>query len=121
MVTENKPHGEWNIIIVQGESWKRKLTRKKDGVPVNMSAFTGAKLQIREYVNSTSVLYELNETNGIDITKLNLGEITITIPHTVTKNFNFDEATYDLFLFNTQERFPLTYGKIKLVKSVTRW
>lgn len=121
MATERTPHGEWNIVMVQGETWKRKLTRKKNNVPVDMSAFTNAKMQIREYLHSTIPLYELNEGNGIDISKLNVGEITLVIPSSVTETFTFQEAVYDIFLFNSQERFPLVYGKIKLIKPSTRW
>lgn len=88
--------------------------------PVSLAGYT-AKMQIREKINSDTVIHELTtENGGIAFDNTNK-TITLQIPDTTTVGFNFSQAVYGLeFTSNTTGTFEFAVGNISLTKEVTR-
>jgi hypothetical protein len=87
--------------------------------PVNLGAYT-ARMQIREKLNSTTVVHTLStENSGILLDNI-LKTITLVIPDEVTTEFKFTSAVYDLELLLAGEVIPFASGAITLQREVTR-
>jgi hypothetical protein len=87
--------------------------------PVNLAAYT-ARMQIREKLNSTTVVHTLStENSGILLDNV-LRTITLVIPDEVTTDFKFTSAVYDLELLLAGEVIPFASGAVTLQREVTR-
>ena len=88
--------------------------------PIPITGYS-AQMQIRETVESTTVLHEMTTANnGIIIDPINY-TISLNIPSSVTRTFNFDAAVYSCELTDNQGNvIPFLTGSITLVKEVTR-
>ena len=88
--------------------------------PVPLAGYT-AQMQIRETLESTSVIAELTTANGgIAIDPVNY-TITLKLSATLTAAFNFDSAVYSCELTDSQNNvFQFLNGSISLVKEITR-
>lgn len=88
--------------------------------PVDLTGYT-ARMQIREKVDSTTIIKELTtENNGIVIDATNK-KINIVISATDTAAFTFGSAVYSLELVSsTGVVVPFVNGVLTLVKEVTR-
>lgn len=88
--------------------------------PVPLAGYT-AQMQIRETLESTSVIAELTTANGgIAIDPVNY-TITLNLSATLTAAFNFDSAVYSCELTDSQNNvFQFLNGSISLVKEITR-
>jgi hypothetical protein len=88
--------------------------------PIPITGYS-AQMQIRETLESTTVLHELTTANnGIVIDPVNF-TITLKISAAVTGTFNFDAAVYSCELTDNQGNvIPFLTGSISLVKEVTR-
>jgi hypothetical protein len=87
-------------------------------IPVNLTGYS-ARMQLREKVDSSTVITELTTANngviiGADKT------IVLTVPATVTATLNFTTAVYSLELLKSTEVITFATGNITLVKEVTR-
>jgi hypothetical protein len=89
--------------------------------PVPLSSYS-ARMQIRETVDSEDVIYSTNSSTGGHINiDLELRTITITIPASVTQNFDFATAVYSLELYELGGLvIPFLAGNLTLVPEVTR-
>lgn len=89
-------------------------------LPVPLTGYT-AQMQIRETLESTTVIAELTTANGrIFIDSVN-SVISINLPATLTATFNFDSAVYSMELTDAQSNvFQFVNGSISLIKEVTR-
>lgn len=88
--------------------------------PIPITGYT-AQMQIRETLESEVVLHEMTTANGgIVIDSVNY-TISLSIPASVTRTFNFDAAVYSCELTDNQNNIiPFLSGNISLVKEVTR-
>ena len=88
--------------------------------PIPITGYT-AQMQIRETVESTTVLHEMTTANnGIIIDPINY-TISLNISSAVTGTFTFDAAVYSCELTDNQGNvIPFLSGGISLVKEVTR-
>lgn len=88
--------------------------------PVDLEGYT-AKLQIREKIDSTSVIKELTTENGGIIVDSISKFINIEISATDTAAFSFMSAVYSLELTSPNGKVTqLANGSLTLVKEVTR-
>jgi hypothetical protein len=90
-------------------------------MPVPLTGYT-AKMQIRETLESTTVIHEMTSAAGGGI-QINTSDNTIflTIPASITEDFTFDSAVYSLELTNSSGVVnPFIAGNLTLVKEVTR-
>jgi hypothetical protein len=88
--------------------------------PVPLTGYT-ALMQIRETLESTTVIAELSTANNrIIIDPINY-TITMKLTPAVTSAFDFDSAVYSMELTDNQSNvFQFLNGSISLVKEVTR-
>jgi hypothetical protein len=88
--------------------------------PVPLTGYT-AQMQIRETLESTTVLHELSTGGNGIVINTNDSTIFVTIPAAVTRAFTFDSAVYSLELTNSSGVvIPFASGNLTLVKEVTR-
>jgi len=87
--------------------------------PVPVSVYT-ARMQIREKLSSTAIIYELTTANNGIVIDNGLKTITLYIPPAVTTAFNFTSAVYSLELVANSEVVPFASGSISLQYEVTR-
>ena len=88
--------------------------------PIPLAGYT-AQMQIRESIDSTTVIHELTTSNGgISIDSVNY-TISFNIAAVTTATFNFDAAVYSCELTDNQGIvYPFLSGGITLIKEVTR-
>lgn len=88
--------------------------------PIPITGYT-AQMQIRETLESTTIIHELTTANnGIIIDPVNF-TISMNISAAVTGTFDFDAAVYSMELTDNQGSvIPFLTGSISLVKEVTR-
>jgi hypothetical protein len=88
--------------------------------PVSLTGYS-ARMQIRESVDSTTVIYEASSSTGQIVLNNSLGTITITIPASATTLFTFTTAVYAVELFDSNGKvIPFLVGNLTLVPEVTR-
>lgn len=112
--------GTLHITIEQGATFKPVMTWKdQNGALIDLTGYT-ARMQIRETVESTVVIYEATTANGKLILGGALGTITFDFPATDTAGLSFDEAVYDLELDAGGIVTRLLKGDVYLSPEVTR-
>jgi hypothetical protein len=88
--------------------------------PVPLSTYS-ARMQIRETVDSATVIYSTTSVGGHISLDLVLNTITISIPAAVTQNFDFTTAVYSVELYEAGGLVvPFLTGNLTLVPEVTR-
>ena len=87
--------------------------------PVPLNTYQ-ARMQIRETVDSPTVIYEATSQAGQITLDNTYSTITITILGNVTSQFDFATAVYSLELFNGNNVIPFLVGNLTLVPEVTR-
>jgi len=88
--------------------------------PVNLIGYQ-ARMQIRETVESSTIIYEAT-TQGGQILLDNIQKtITLTIPASATQQFTFETAVYSMELVNGPGQVvPFLAGNLVLIPEVTR-
>jgi hypothetical protein len=128
--------GKYSFTIEQGATTDFEIQYKdSSGTPINFSGYEAA-MQIRNskngnilyatltsslgdtYVKTTSGSFLSLSGSNLD-TPLSSGSIGVYLGHSITNNFTFNEAFYDLELTNGQERIRLIEGKIRNTQQVT--
>ena len=88
-------------------------------MPVSLSGYA-ARMQIRETVDSTTVIHEATTQNSQIVLDNTTKTIQITMLANVTQNFTFSTAVYSLELYNGNNVIPFINGNLTLVQEVTR-
>jgi hypothetical protein len=87
--------------------------------PVPLNNYT-ATMQIRETVDSSTVIHEASTANGqISISTID-STISINIPSSITRDFDFTTAVYSLELTQGIYVVPFLTGNLTLVREITR-
>jgi hypothetical protein len=89
--------------------------------PVQLNNLT-ARMQIREKVNSPTIIHELTTQNSGIVFNDTYKTITLNIPDSATTAFAFTSAVYLLEFVNTGsgEVYPFAKGSVSLEREVTR-
>jgi hypothetical protein len=88
--------------------------------PVDLANYS-ARMQIRETVDSPTVIYEASSANGQIVLNNTYKTITITILGNQTQTFNFSTAVYSVELFDSANNvLSFLVGNLTLVPEVTR-
>jgi hypothetical protein len=88
-------------------------------MPVSLAGYA-ARMQIRETVDSTTVIHEATTQNSQIVLDNTTKTIQITMLANVTQNFTFSTAVYSLELYNGNNVIPFINGNLTLVQEVTR-
>lgn len=112
-----------DIVIVQGATFSLPLEyQDSTGTPIDLPNHT-AQLQIRESVESDTVLLELTSVAGDIVVNSPSGTITITIDPPITAGITWTTGVYDLKISNTLDSddiMNLIYGDVSVRQQVTR-
>ena len=109
-----------NLIIDKGATFKKTYVYQDSSRnPIDLTGYT-AKMQIRPYVGSSTVIVELSTANGrITITPLE-GEIELNLSKTDTESIVENSGVYDLDLIDSSsEPIKLVRGTVTFVDRVT--
>lgn len=88
--------------------------------PVPLTDYS-ARMQIRETVDSPTVIYSTDSVTGHLSLDLQLMTIGVKIPAQVTQQFNFSTAVYSIELYKSDGLVvPFLTGNLTLVPEVTR-
>lgn len=87
--------------------------------PVSLANYS-ARMQIRESVDSPTVLHEATSANYQIVVNDTNKTIQVILLSNVTQNFDFTTAVYSIELFNGNNVVTFATGNISLVREVTR-
>ena len=88
--------------------------------PVSLIGYQ-ARMQIRETVESSTIIYEATTQGGQILLDNTQKTITLTIPASATQQFTFETAVYSVELFNGPGQVvPFLAGNLVLIPEVTR-
>lgn len=113
--------GKYNITIEQGATFVLPITWK-DGSdqPVNLTGYT-ARMQVRQYKDSTTTLANVTTENAGIVLGGAAGTVTVTITATQTAAMPAVEGFYDLELVaSTGAVVRLLQGSATISREVTR-
>lgn len=89
-------------------------------MPVPISQYS-ARMQIRETVDSSTIIHTATTENGGIVIDTVLNTITVSIPAVATAEFNFTNAVYSLELYTTAGTvIPFLIGNLTLLPEITR-
>jgi hypothetical protein len=108
--------GTYNSTVWCGATWDKTFTWTIDTVPVNWTGYT-AKLQIKEHLNSTSVI-TLTSGSGITLGG-SAGTVAVTISSTLTGAVTPGQYIYDLEVTTGTTTYRLLEGKLTFDGQVT--
>lgn len=126
--------GVYNMAVDQGATYIRTFTwyacscgcesscgcGTSSSTPVDLTGFT-ADMQIRQTVQSATILYQASTTNGAIVLGGALGTITLTIPASATTGFTWNKGVYDLNLTSSGGIVTrLLQGTVVVSPEVTR-
>jgi hypothetical protein len=106
-----------DLEIVQGETCVACWLYEINNVGQDISSYT-AKLEIRNGYGGT--LYDTRETGGSGITLSTAGLITVTWASTVTDDFTFTRAIYDLKIINGTVVTVMSMGDVHITPRVSQ-
>jgi hypothetical protein len=87
--------------------------------PIDLANYS-ARMQVRESVDSPTVLYQASTAIGQISLDNTYKTITITILGSVTQTFNFSTAVYSVELFDSTNVISFLVGNLTLVPEITR-
>ena len=135
MANTNCSTGIYNLCINQGATFLRTFVwatgsscgcdsgcncSPSTGSLVDLNGYT-ADMQIRQTVQSGTVLFEASTTNGLIVLGGAAGTIALTIPATDTSGFNWVKGVYDLNLTSSGGiTTRLLQGSVLVSPEVTR-
>lgn len=113
--------GSYDLYIEQGATFRRTLTVKAAGVPINLTGYT-ARAQIRAKVADAAVLHEIT----CEVVAGSGGQIILSITDEDTAAFTWKSGVWDLELETpftppaTGEVTRLLKGLVEVDPEVTR-
>lgn len=111
---------ELNLLIQQGTSWgwQWHILDPNTGDDMDLTGWT-VKGQVRESIDSSTVLYEWNTTDGNAI--VSLGKVEIIVDPDVSSAWVWNRGRYDLELTNPAGKVArISQGSVKVSREVTR-
>lgn len=111
----------YNFELEQGTSLVKSVVWKDSaGVAVNLTGYS-ARMQVRESIDSDTVLLELSTANGTISLTESQGKVTLVFSPEDTSGEDWTRGKYDLELTSSSGFVTrLLKGKITLSKEVTR-
>jgi hypothetical protein len=125
--------GSYDFSIEQGTSFGLSIIyANSSGVPINLSAFSCARMQWNTSSNEAKIFTTNNTNSGLYSfafgSPLSSGIINFKIPATITAGYTFSSAVYDIELESISEFYPgggpqvirLLQGNITILPEITR-
>lgn len=110
-----------DLRMYQGKRFEQPVIISEEGAPKNLTGYT-ARMQIREWKDSATVLADYTTENGRLLIDGPAGKVTIVVPGSVNAAYGWGDAFYDLEVVDGggEPGPPILEGKISLVREVTR-
>lgn len=111
-----------DLEIYQGATFVLKLQwLDDDDNPVDLTG-AEATMQIREKIDSETVLHEASSENGEITFDTTEGRATVKIPASATADFEFTSGVYDLLITRSDGNRvdPIVRGGVGVKKAITR-
>lgn len=112
--------GTYNMQIEQGGHFTKSWSFPIDGL--DLSLYDGVRMQIRRRPGQPIIWNSAAEEEGNGTIEINGQSIDLDIPGNKTKDFQFDEAAYDIELYTDADATnpdKVLKGKIILHREVT--
>jgi hypothetical protein len=87
--------GRYTMVCDQGSTFSLSFTIRTDGVPWPLASYT-ARMQVRAFTSSETVLVELSNANSRIIFGPTAGKVRLNINATTTAQLPTGRHTYDL-------------------------
>lgn len=110
-----------DLRIEQGATFSREVVWKdSDGVVVDLTGYT-ARMQLREYLDSSSAFVEMTTGNGRITITAEEGKLALEIPASVTGGITQESGYYDLEVESSSGVVTrLLQGRVTIDGNVTR-
>lgn len=111
-----------DITIEQGAKFERNIrVRNNDGTAKDLTGYS-ARMQVRSYVDSPTVLLEASTANGMITINNPAGIVTIEVGADTTTPLSWIVAIYDVEIFTVDpaEVIRILNGSVTLSLEVTR-
>lgn len=111
----------YDFTIEQGTTFHIRFTwEDSNGNPIDLTQFK-ARMQARKSVNSPDVFIDASTENGLITLNEAAGEVNIDLPESVTSEFVWPQAVYDIELIALNGVVTrLVQGSITISREVTK-
>lgn len=127
------PAGQYDFSIEQGTSFGLSIQYANSGnIPIDLSSFSCARMQWNTNIDTTYQFTTNNTNNDLYLfelaSPLSSGVINFKIPASITAEYNFSSAQYDLELETVSEFYTgggpqvirLLEGNITIIPEITK-
>lgn len=109
----------YDITVKQGSTFKLVVDVLENGVIKNLTGYSG-RMKIRPFATSATVHADL--TPYVTVNNPSLGQLTVTVPPSITAAYVWSTGVYDLEVFTALDADVISVleGSAALVFEVTR-
>lgn len=111
--------GKYDFSIRQNESHLIGMTFSKNDTPLDLTAYSSIKLQVKPSKTSSAII-TLDLTSGLTVTGDDSNALNIEFLSTQTKELCNETYYYDILFVGAASNIYYVEGKITVKKSVTR-
>ena len=106
--------------ITKGGTYKEVFTLNFNGEPLDLTAYTGIKMDIRKGEDeSAELLHSVSLGDGIEVSGENNNILTITISKTITKEWERDQYYRDIAFTDAEGTYYFLEGIVAVRKNIT--
>ena len=109
---------KYNLVIDQNTTFNFQFVIQNDGVPWNLTGYTGT-MTVRPFVGASTTTIVASTANGLMVLDAALGRVTITISSALTGAISAARYSYDLVLDSGTVITRILEGKFIVTGAVT--
>ncbi len=109
---------KYNLVCEQATTFNFQFQIKEDETPWNLTNYS-VEMTVRPFMGATSTTVVASTDNGYISLDPTQGRVTVTIPYTVTENFNPSRQVYDLIFASGTEVTRILEGTFVVTQAVT--
>lgn len=110
-----------DLVFYQGATFDHEYTLSADGVAVDLSSYTTAKMQVRTTADAADALVTLTTAGGGIVIGGVAGTVEIIVTDELTAALSAGSAVYDLDLYHTNGSvYKIMRGAVTIVARVTQ-
>lgn len=109
---------KYNLVCEQATTFNFQFQIKEDETPWNLTNYS-VEMTVRPFMGATSTTVVASTDNGYISLDPTQGRVTVTIPYTVTENFNPSRQVYDLIFDSGTEVTRILEGTFVVTQAVT--
>ena len=109
---------KYNLVIDQNTTFNFQFVIQNDGVPWNLTGYTGT-MTVRPFVGASTTTIVASTANGRMVLDAALGRVTITISSALTGAISAARYSYDLVLDSGTVITRILEGKFIVTGAVT--